>query len=139
MTDDAPTVEAAREHLLKTWPEFFEALVSGAKQFEIRKDDRGYRVGDVLRLREWNPLTQEWTGREVKRCVSYIYSGAWAAPGFVVMSFAAVRSDADPRTTFKAGADWLRNRSESDSPNEADLDAAYAAYLASRSAGQETK
>ncbi len=61
-----------RVHDLKTWPQFFEALVDDIKRFEIRKNDRNYQVGDKLRLREWKPDTEEYTGREVGRVVTYI-------------------------------------------------------------------
>ena len=42
------------EHELKVWPEFWPALASGEKTFELRKDDRGFRAGDILWLREWS-------------------------------------------------------------------------------------
>lgn len=45
-------------HELKTWPEFFRAVQSGAKPFEVRKDDRPYAVGDVLQLLEFEPCQQ---------------------------------------------------------------------------------
>lgn len=49
------------EHDLKTAPEHFEAVWSGAKTAELRKDDRGFSVGDVLRLREWSiEAAQDW-------------------------------------------------------------------------------
>ena len=47
-----------REHDLKTWSPFYAAVASGAKTFELRKDDRNYSVGDVLLLREWDPLSE---------------------------------------------------------------------------------
>jgi hypothetical protein len=40
-------------HDLKCWPEPFAAILSGEKRHEIRRDDRGFKVGDVLRLREY--------------------------------------------------------------------------------------
>ena len=43
------------EHHLKTWPEFYFAIGAGEKTWEFRKDDRGFRVGDVLVLEHWNP------------------------------------------------------------------------------------
>jgi hypothetical protein len=44
-----------RVQILKCWPESFRALSSGAKKHEVRKDDRGFMVGDYLRLDEWEP------------------------------------------------------------------------------------
>ena len=75
---------AAREHELKTWPQYFEAVHSGLKTFEIRRDDRGFAVGDTLWLREWNPLLVAYTGRECRRHV--VYATTWEQkPGFVVL------------------------------------------------------
>lgn len=37
-------------HELKILPEYFEAVTSGRKQFEIRKNDRDFKVGDQLIL-----------------------------------------------------------------------------------------
>ena len=45
------------EHTLKTWPVFFADVETGAKNFEIRKNDRNFQVGDFLRLEEFEPLT----------------------------------------------------------------------------------
>lgn len=42
-------------HELKTWPEFFDAVARGDKTFEVRKDDRGFQVGDELVLERWRP------------------------------------------------------------------------------------
>ena len=60
-----------REHDLKTWPEYFDAVASGQKTFEIRKDDRNFRVGDTLRLRKFDPVEEKYTGAECKRIVAY--------------------------------------------------------------------
>ncbi|MCX7610250.1 MAG: DUF3850 domain-containing protein [Ignavibacterium sp.] len=37
-------------HKLKIYPEFFKEVCSGKKTFEIRKNDRGFQVGDILLL-----------------------------------------------------------------------------------------
>lgn len=44
---------AVRIHQLKIAPKYFNAVVAGQKTAELRKDDRGYKVGDVLSLCEW--------------------------------------------------------------------------------------
>lgn len=61
---------SGQTHELKTWPESFEAVQSGAKTFELRRDDRGFAVGDRLLLREWTP--DGYTGRQCYRLVTYI-------------------------------------------------------------------
>lgn len=66
-------------HTLKTWPKFFSAVRDGTKTFEARKNDRGFEVGDVLDLREWDPISG-FTGRNLTRYVSYMLKG----PGFGV-------------------------------------------------------
>lgn len=40
-------------HELKIGPLYLQQIKEGVKRFEIRKDDRGFKVGDILRLREW--------------------------------------------------------------------------------------
>lgn len=83
-----------REHVLKTWPAPFEAIADGRKRFEFRRDDRGFRTGDLLVLKEWDPeadpsgLGGSFTGRIIRAKVSYISRGPlWGIPeGYVVMS-----------------------------------------------------
>lgn len=60
-------------HELKILPEFFQPLISGLKTSEIRKDDRGFRVGDELWLEEW--IDGEYTDRVVARKISHIVNG----------------------------------------------------------------
>ncbi len=47
------------DHYLKCWPEAFQAVFTGLKRYEVRRDDRGYEVGDYLMLREWVPGTED--------------------------------------------------------------------------------
>lgn len=52
------------KHTLKCWPEYFAPVKEGKKTFEIRKDDREFKVGDVLELKEFQPCpTCSGTGR----------------------------------------------------------------------------
>lgn len=43
------------EHELKTHKEPWEAVHDGRKRYEVRVNDRGFKVGDTLRLREFLP------------------------------------------------------------------------------------
>jgi hypothetical protein len=49
-----------RTHYLKCWPEFFYALRDGSKTFEVRKDDRGFCVGETLVLALYDPVKNEF-------------------------------------------------------------------------------
>lgn len=83
---------APREHELKCWPDFFQAIVDGDKTFEVRRNDRGFQAGDVLRLREHDPkkVSHNYTGAETHKRVTYVLSGWGIEPGFVVMGLASV-------------------------------------------------
>ena len=50
-------------HELKILPQYFEAVTSGDKTFEVRKPDRDYEVGDYLALNEYKGDTAGYTGR----------------------------------------------------------------------------
>lgn len=56
----------------KVWPEYFQAISDGRKKFELRIADFECNVGDVLNLREWDPKTKNYTGREIKKEVTYV-------------------------------------------------------------------
>lgn len=109
------------EHELKTWPDYWLSVESGAKPFEVRRNDRGFQPGDVLRLREWNPESEEYTGREVWRRVTYVLRDAerfGLQDGFVVLGIvehpAPVHAPdpsavlACPMDDNDAGADTIR-------------------------------
>lgn len=75
-------------HDLKTWPPFFDHVTAGHKPFEVRRNDRDYRAGDHLRLREWDPDALIYTGREATYRVTYALDSSrhdGVAPGHVVM------------------------------------------------------
>lgn len=42
-----------KTHELKIKPKYFDDVISGKKNFEIRKDDRDYEVGDLITLKEY--------------------------------------------------------------------------------------
>ena len=75
-------------HELKIKPEYFAAVVSGDKTFEIRNNaDRNFQVGDTLSLKAWDG---EFTGQTVERTVSYI-TDFEQKQGYVVLGLASKR------------------------------------------------
>src|SRR5262245_36596847 len=85
------------EHMLKTWSNVFAAVKDGRKRFEWRRDDRGFEVGDVLLVREWDPHAKDFVDiggfdepfrpNELPVRVTYIARGNFGIPpGYCVMS-----------------------------------------------------
>jgi len=56
----------------KCWPEEFQKVLSGEKNFELRLADWECKEGDVLVLREWDPKTESYTGRAVEKKVKCV-------------------------------------------------------------------
>ena len=121
-------------HELKTWPNMFEALSSGDKKCEVRKNDRGFSVGDVLKLMEFRPCpdcngsSRVWDNGDMTSCrcasphgtytgevlwmtVTHILDGSqWGLrDGYVVMSVEEVDEDVavDGEAETKRGLDGL--------------------------------
>lgn len=58
------------KHEIKILPQYYEAVSKGNKRFELRKDDRDYQVGDIIKLREWDG--KEYTGYEMTTGIRYV-------------------------------------------------------------------
>lgn len=71
-------------HELKLWPQYFSAVMNREKTFEIRKNDRNFKIGDVLLLKEYNSSAKRYTGRKVLRTITYITDYA-QQDGYIVM------------------------------------------------------
>jgi hypothetical protein len=88
-------------HELKTDPEVFQAVAVGAKTYEIRKDDRGFVVGDKLRLLETVSTGEEmrngaplsYTGKMTEAVVTHILRGPvyGLKNGWVLMSIRVIK------------------------------------------------
>lgn len=66
--------QSIRLHDLKSWVGLFEPILKGDKTHDLRVMDRDYQVGDILLLREYEPILKEYTGRQVRAQVTYITS-----------------------------------------------------------------
>ena len=62
-------------HELKSWPIYYQAVEDGIKPFEVRLNDRNYRRGDTVVLREYNECTDAFTGRSLTRRITYVLYG----------------------------------------------------------------
>ena len=94
-------------HQMKLNDRYYDAVANGTKTFEIRKDDRGFRVGDVLELYRVNDnglyvsndgtyASNDRSGlRPIQVKVTYILTHndfpAGIPEGFVVMSIERVK------------------------------------------------
>ena len=50
-------------HDVKSWPNFFASIIDGSRTHELRRNDRDYQVGDLMVLREFDPIGGRHTGR----------------------------------------------------------------------------
>lgn len=76
---------AIKMHELKTLPKFFGAQLKGIKKFEVRYNDRDYRVGDILVLQEYSP-ERGYTGKYLHVEITYILNDSdYCKDNFVVL------------------------------------------------------
>jgi ASC-1-like (ASCH) protein len=60
------------KHEKKIMPEYFQKILDGKKTYELRLADWECNEGDILILQEWNPDTQQFTGRTLEKIVTYV-------------------------------------------------------------------
>lgn len=58
------------EHRLKTLQPFFDDVKNGSKTFELRRNDRNFKIGDTLILEEYDGTT--FTGETIRKSISYV-------------------------------------------------------------------
>lgn len=76
------------KHKLKTYQEHLDNIRLGVKPYEIRRNDRDFKVGDILWLKGWNPTREEYTGDELKVDVLSVLENVpefGLAAGFCIM------------------------------------------------------
>lgn len=87
-----------KTHELKIWPPHFEHLLDGRKRFDVRDNDRKFKIGDEIKFREWVPKSHGYsdgdyyTGRNLWMRVNYILNprpdrdpDCGLVPGYVVL------------------------------------------------------
>ena len=75
-------------HELKIWPYYFCCVRNESKKFEVRKNDRYFKQGDTLHLKEWDSEKEEYTGRSLLARVDSVLGGGQFGikKGYCVMS-----------------------------------------------------
>lgn len=61
-------------YIVKSWTEFFDAISKG-QPFDIREDDRHYKVGDLIEFQEWNTDVGAFTGKACRWKVTHVLKG----------------------------------------------------------------
>ena len=93
-------------HEIKCEPKYFAAIKNGSKTFEVRKNDRPYKVGDILAINEFIPESVDpyddmfsmpsvderfvsggrYTGKSVLALITYILNDdEYVKKGFVIL------------------------------------------------------
>ncbi|MES2367188.1 MAG: DUF3850 domain-containing protein [Pseudomonadota bacterium] len=78
-----------KTHNLKIWQEPFAAVLDGSKRAEIRKNDRDFKVGDLMILEECI-AGRHFTGHRVRKQITHIQSWLGLQDGYVCLSFGDV-------------------------------------------------
>lgn len=81
-----------RLHELKIVAPYYDDVATYLKSFELRKNDRDFRVNDILVLREWDGTA--YTGNVTVRRVTYILFGGdfGLSPDYCAMSIRELTS-----------------------------------------------
>lgn len=73
-------------HNLKIKPQYFKDVVSGIKTFEVRKNDRNFKVGDLMVLETYD--NEKFTGDFVNTEITYILDDPkYCKKGYVILGF----------------------------------------------------
>lgn len=82
-------------HQIRLGATFFDDVCSGKKSFELRKNDRGYKQGDILEMLEF--ADGKNTGRMVRVLVTYLledYTGL--EDGYCIMATSLLNENGEP-------------------------------------------
>ena len=82
-------------HQIRLSSKYFDDVCSGKKSFEFRKNDRNYKVGDILEMTEFKDGKN--TGRMVRVIVTYFLDGfTGIEDGYCILGTSLVNKDGEP-------------------------------------------
>lgn len=71
---EQPELPQETIHRLKSVPDTFDPIESGERTFDIRLDDRGFKIGDLVQFVRWDEARQ-MAGRTVRKRIVYLLYG----------------------------------------------------------------
>lgn len=83
-------------HQLKTVQPYFDDIWENGKNFEVRRNDRNFKVGDVLMLLEYDPSKANdtgdgYTGMCITAKITYILNNPqYCKEGYVILGIEIV-------------------------------------------------
>lgn len=84
---------------LKTLPQYFEEVVKGNKKAELRFNDRGFKVGDIYTLEEFDG--KMYTGHSVTVRITHILEGfEGLQEGWCMFSFERIEEKENVKEYF---------------------------------------
>lgn len=96
-------------HELKLSTVYFLDVILGKKTFEVRKNDRNFKLGDLLALNEYDTKLQYYTGNSCLVYIDYILeNNEYCKEGYVVMTIkpCVVLKKTNPRSEISYEYDY---------------------------------
>ena len=100
-----------KTHDIKIASSYYEDIISGKKKFELRKNDRGYKVGDSLKMLEF--ADGKHTGRTIDADIIYMledYTGL--EEGYCILGIDVTAHSGQMSETDTGGQTNCRDKSE---------------------------
>ncbi len=89
-------------HALKTHREYFLLAWAKIKPVEVRFNDRNFQPGDLMILREYDPKTGKYSGREIHGKIWHVYANS---PGlltkWVILFYDETARHEAPKISFE--------------------------------------
>lgn len=77
-------------HVLKCVQPFFDDIYLKRKTFEVRKNDRNFKLHDLVELREYDIVNDSYSGKSITVIITYILDGYWGGGigfGYCIFGF----------------------------------------------------
>lgn len=88
------TAAGQKVHSIRLAKTYFNDVASGKKSFELRKNNRGYKVGDILEMLEFEDGKN--TGRIIQAEITYILEGyTGLEDGYCILGIKVKNVDAE--------------------------------------------